>query len=175
MSKKIYTLELKVEVAQRYALGNISFQSLSEEYHISKSEIIKWYHVYSKHGVSGLYVKNGTYTGDFKVSVVEYMHNTGISMRKTAVHFKIPSFSVISKWDKIYREEGKYALYEERKGRSTKLKNITSQKVNKNKEISGSEELDLVKEVKRLQMENDYLKKLNTLIQERKKLNEKTK
>ncbi len=34
--------------------------------------------------MAGLITKHGTYTGDFKVSVVEYMHNTGASIRKTA-------------------------------------------------------------------------------------------
>jgi len=37
----------------------------------------KWKDAYLEHGVAGLCYTHGTYTGDFKISVVEYMKNTG--------------------------------------------------------------------------------------------------
>ena len=52
--------------------------------------------------MEGLSTTHGTYTGEFKVSVVEYMHNTGASIRKTAAHFNIPSFRTVSQWERIY-------------------------------------------------------------------------
>lgn len=71
--------------------------------------------------IEGLTAKNGTYTGDFKVAVVEYMHNTRTSMRQTAAHFNIPIFKSVSGWERSYYEEGKEALYEERRGRASKM------------------------------------------------------
>lgn len=35
------------------------------------------------------------------------MHNTGASLRQTAAHFNIPSKESVSKWERIYYEEGK--------------------------------------------------------------------
>ena len=114
---------------------------------------------------------HGTYTGDFKVTVVEYMHTTGASLRKTAAHFNIPSRESISKWERIYFEEGKEALYEERRGRAGKM---GTKRPRKNKNTIETNE-DLLAEVQRLRMENEYLKKLNALIQEREKSKKPTK
>ena len=92
-----------------------------EEYHVNKADIQKWKAAYAEHGIKGLTTKNGTYTGDFKVAVVEYMHNTGTSMRQTAALFNIPTLKSVSDWERIYYKEGKEALYEERRGRASKM------------------------------------------------------
>lgn len=166
--KKIYSAELKLEIVQRYLQGGISLKALAEEYHVGKSDIQKWKAAYAEHGTEGLTTTNGTYSGDFKVSVVEYMHNTGTSLRQTAAHFNIPSMHTVSCWERIYYEEGKEALYEERRGRASKMgTRKPKDQVNKNE--------DLLAEVQRLRMENEYLKKLNALIQEREKSNKPTK
>ncbi|AIF51015.1 hypothetical protein UFO1_1460 [Pelosinus sp. UFO1] len=40
-----------------------------------------WIAAYLYPGLEGSSDKNGTYTGDFKVSVIEYMHKRGLSAR----------------------------------------------------------------------------------------------
>lgn len=171
MSKKKYSTELKLEVVQRYLQGNIGLKVLAKEYYVWPGDIQKWRDAYLAHGVEGLTTTHGTYTGDFKVTVVEYMHTTGASLRKTAAHFNIPSRESISKWERIYFEEGKEAPYEERRGRASKM-GIKRPRKNKNT-IETNE--DLLAEVQRLRMENEYLKKLNALIQEREKSKKPTK
>jgi len=172
MSKKKYSLELKLEIVQKYEKGNVSLHDLSKEYHIDYSQIRSWKDAYFKHGVAGLSAFHGTYTGDFKVAVVEYMHNTGSSARQTTAHFNIPSSHSVSKWERIYYEQGKEALYIDNRGRSLKMKENKNNSSNKNN-IDKNE--DLLAEVQRLRMENAYLKKLNALIQEREKSEKKTK
>ena len=170
--KKMYSTELKLEIVQRYLQGNIGMRQLAEEYHIgTKSDVRKWIYAYKEHGLSGLCTTHGTYSGDFKISVVEYMHDTGASLSQTAAHFNIPSRSSITKWERIYFEEGKEALYEERRGRESKMGTKRPQRSKNN--INANE--DLLAEVQRLRMENEYLKKLNALIQEREKSNRPTK
>ncbi len=93
------------------------------------------------------------------------MHNTGASLRQTAAHFNIPSKESVSKWERIYYEEGKDALYEERRGKTSKMGNRKPRKAKTNVE----ENKDLLAEVQRLRMENEYLKKLNALVQDREK------
>lgn len=110
--KRIYSNELKLKVVQRYLDGDISLKELSKEYYVGTSDIQKWRDAYLEYGEADLCTTNGTYSGDFKVNVVEYMHNTGASQRKTAAHFNIPSFVTVGKWERIYYEEGKEALYE---------------------------------------------------------------
>ena len=109
----MYSTELKLEIVQRYLQGDIGVRKLAEEYHVNKGDIQKWRDAYLEHGIEGLDIQNRTYSGDFKVSVVEYMHDTGTSLRKTAAHFNIPCRDSISRWERIYYEEGKDALYEE--------------------------------------------------------------
>lgn len=121
--------------------------------------------------MAGLSTKHGTYTGEFKVSVVEYMHNTGASIRKTAAHFNIPSFRTVSRWERIYYEQGKDALFVEQRGRASKMGTKHPRKPKTNTEANE----DLLSEVQRLRMENEYLKKLNALIQKRERSEKPTK
>ena len=170
--RKMYSTELKLEIVQRYLKGNIGLKQLANEYHISsKACIQKWLALYREHGEAGLCTTHGTYSSDLKVSVVEYMHNTGASLRQTAAHFNIPSKESVSKWERIYKEEGKDEPYEERRGRASKMKNRKPQKSKTNVEKNE----DLLAEVQRLRMENEYLKKLNALVQERERSKKPTK
>jgi transposase-like protein len=91
--KRKYTVELKLEIVQYYLSGKVSFKDAANKYHVNKSDIIKWVAAYREHGIEGLLAKNGTYTGDFKIFVVEYMHNTGSSARQTAAYFNIASLT----------------------------------------------------------------------------------
>lgn len=102
--RRIYSTELKLEIVERYLKGDIGIKKLAKEYHASSGDIRKWRDAYEERGMAGLITKHGTYTGDFKVSVVEYMHNTGASIRKTAALFNIPSFGTVSQWERIYYE-----------------------------------------------------------------------
>ena len=83
---------------------------------IPRSPLRRWVERYKQFGLEGLLLKHGSYDGAFKISVVEYMHNTGSSLRQTAAHFNIQSKETISKWERIYYENGKEALHEERRG-----------------------------------------------------------
>ena len=169
--KKMYSTELKLEIIQRYLEGNIGLGALASEYKVAKGDIQKWRDAYLEHGVSGLCTTHGTYTGDFKISVVEYMHNTGASIRKTAAHFNIPSTRTVACWERIYNEQGKEVLYEEHRGRTSKMGIKKTRKPKKNVDVNE----DLLAEVQRLRMENEYLKKLNALVQGREKSKKPTK
>lgn len=92
------------------------------------------------------------------------MHTNHLSATQTAIHFKLSSGSTVTKWERIYYEEGPQALYEERRGRN---KNMSSK--SRKKKLSKDVEEDLIAEVQRLRMENAYLKKLQALVQKRTK------
>ena len=93
-----------------------------------------------------------------------------MSLTETATHFCIPSEPTVSKWERIYYEEGPEALLEERRGR----RSMGKKKPSKPKKNVNENE-DLLAEVQYLRMENEYLKKLNALVQERKKSEQKKK
>lgn len=120
--------------------------------------------------MDGLCKVSQTYSGDFKVNVVKYMHKHSLSLRQTAVHFNIKNKVTIAKWEHIYCEEGKDALYEERRGHSR----MSKKKISKTKNDKLQNE-DLIEEVQRLRIEVEYLKKLNALVLEMKKSEQRTK
>ncbi len=172
MPKKKYSDELKLEIVEKYFKENLSAKELAKIYYISSpADVQKWVAAYEHHGVRGLCTVNGSYSGSFKVFVVEYMHRTGASQRQTAAYFNIPSPPTVALWDRIYKTEGKDALCEERRGRANKMNSKKGKKPEKVKK----ENEDLLAELKRLRMENEYLKKLNALVQEREKSQNTTK
>lgn len=169
MSK--FSNQFKLEVVEYYINGNGGYSAISKQYGVNHELLRRWVKKYQQHGPEGLLKqKLSSYSGDFKVYVVEYMHNNHLSLAETAFRFKLASNTIVSKWERIYYEEGPQALYKERRGRR---KNMSS-KPRKNK-LPKSTEKDLIEEVQQLRMENEYLKKLNALVQERIKRENKKK
>ena len=157
------SLEEKLKAVQRVQDG--MSQSMSAKIAgCSKNLVHQWCFLYEKQGIQGLSMKHRSYSGDFKCSVIKYMHENHLSCYETAAHFGIPSKTQVAKWERIYYEEGPQALYRDNRGRKSKM---SSDKLRKKKPINKETEEDLIAEVQRLRMENEYLKKLNALVQER--------
>ena len=165
MPKKLYSQKLRLEIVKRYFNANESIKTLSETYKVSKTEIQKWIARYRENGEEELSTVHGTYTGDFKLHVVEYIEKTGASNRYAAAKFNIPSPTTVRNWVLLYRNCGKKVLYEERRGIKT---GMYKKKVKNTKEHDKSSvnTQKLLEEIAKLRMENEYLKKLNALIQE---------
>ena len=170
--KRKYSNEFRVRVVQEYLSGKYGgFERLGKKHGMEHSIIRRWVHLYEQHGIEGLMkTPSGIYSGEFKIHVVEYMHMNQISLTETANYFCIPCHPTVAKWERIYYEEGPEALLEERRGR----KNMGKKKSSKPKKNVNENE-DLLAEVQRLRMENEYLKKLNALVLEREKSEQKKK
>ena len=169
MSK--YSVEFKLRVVQYCLNEHHGFKDATKHFNIaSKSSVQSWVRKYEKYGAKGLF-KNlkSSYSGEFKQNVVEYMHKNRLSAMETSLVFNLGNNNIVNKWERIYYEEGPQALYKERRGRS---KNMSSKP---KKKLSKEVEEDLIAENQRLRMENEYLKKLNALVQERIKRENKKK
>lgn len=172
MSK--YSNELKLEVVKYYIEEHHSYSECCKKFNIAHiSSIQKWVRKYQENGPIGLMKQlKSSYDGNFKQNVVEYMHDNHLSANQTACIFNLGDHNVVLKWERIYYEEGPQALYVESRGRSRKM---NSKKISKNKKDNINEKEDLLEEVQRLRMENEYLKKLNALVQKRIKQENKKK
>lgn len=159
-----YTYKFKLKVIHYYLNNDMSLKKTAKHFNIgSKTTVLYWVKKYEKHGTKGLIQEKATsYTGEFKQNVIEYMNINHLSLQETAFHFNLGSHNLVSKWVRIYYEEGPQALYEEHRGRP---RNMSSKQKNKNSNKMLEE--DLIAENQRLRMENEYLKKLNALVQER--------
>ena len=170
-----YSEELKLKVIH-YVLEGHSMHQAAKEFSVGKQTVQKWIDAYKAHGVKGILIKqhdHNRYTGDFKVHVIEYKQNNQLSAKQTAAYFNIPSWQSILNWEKIYNQEGTDALRQERRGKSGFR---TGTMKGKKPDFSPKSEIEtLQEENRRLRMENEYLKKLNALIQEREKSGKRTK
>lgn len=170
MSK--YSSEFKLEVVQYYLDGKGGFLATAKYFGVNHELLRGWVKKYQQHGPAGLIKqKISSYNGDFKLNVINYMHNNHLSVAETAYHFNLGNNHIVGKWGRIYYEEGPQALYEEHRGR--RKKNMSSKP--RKKKVSKENEEDLIAENQRLRMENEYLKKLNALVQERIKRENKKK
>ena len=164
MSK--YSFEEKYEAVQR-VLDGMSICDSARIMGVDESQVRKWFHLYENHGWEALKNGGASYDGTFKVMVVEYMHSNHLSCKSTAAYFGIKSSSHVIKWERIYYEEGPEGLLR-KKPRGRPSKDMKKKEtVTQNKELSEATKEDLIAEVQRLRMENEYLKKLRALVQER--------
>ncbi len=100
------------------------------------------------------------------------MIENGMSLFETAAIFNIPAPSTISVWKKQLETQGIDAFQSKKKGRPSMKKD--SNKQLKQALADGSVEA-LEARIKQLEMENEYLKKLNALVQNKEKSRDKTK
>ena len=164
MSK--YTFEEKCEAVQR-VLDGMSIRDSARIMGVDMTLVRNWFHLYENHGWDLLKNGGASYDGAFKVMVVEYMHSNHLSCASTAAYFGIKNKSHVAKWERIYYEEGPEGLLK-CKPRGRPPKGMEKKKsVSQKKDLSEATKEDLIAEVQRLRMENEYLKKLRALVQER--------
>ena len=155
MSK--YSYEEKLEAVLRVIEEGMSYETSAKVLGTAQSHVQRWVKRYENYGPEGLLLHNGTYTGEFKQHVIQYMHKENLSASQTAVLFKIPRETQVLNWERIriYYEEGPETLYIDRSGRKPKMLKETNPK---KKQLRPKVEEDIIKEVQRLRMENEYLK-----------------
>ena len=103
------------------------------------------------------------YSPEFKLSVILDMREHQLGYVETSRKYGINSHSRIMNWERKYLEEGYEGLMKENRGRPS----LEGKKRGRPPKLDKKVEEDLIAENQRLRMENEYLKKLNALVQER--------
>jgi len=167
-----YTSDIKFNIIQGYNPKVFSQSEYAKQMDIPKAQFQYWLKLYELHGEEGL--KN-TYTNcsvSFKLDVLNYMVQSGASLMDTAALFKISSYTMVYDWQKKMEVGGIEALEPSQKGRpSMKNKSTKPQKQAPVEEPVKA----LEARIKQLEMENEFLKKLNALVQNKEKSPKKTK
>jgi transposase len=159
-----YSTEFKLSVVEHYLQNKCSKKALSRLFNVSRSDVQKWIALYDNHGVEGLSSTYTNYSAAFKLDVLNFMIDTGTSLIETAAIYNIPAPSTILRWKNLLVQQGIDALESKKKGRPSMKKESK-----KSTPSEGSFE-ELQAENERLRLENAYLKKLNALVQEERKL-----
>jgi len=168
MSK--YTKELKLQVIQDYELFKLGYTALSKKHDVNRSLLKKWIYGYQRHGADYFEKRTQIYSAEFKLSVLQHMKDHRMSLMRVAALFGIPAFTTVLQWQRLYNAGGEDALIAKPRGRPK----MTKPKPEVDKHPKEMTQEELLEEVLNLRAERDYLKKLQTLIQE-KQLAAKTK
>ena len=102
------------------------------------------------------------YSPKFKLSVILDMRNNHLGVRETERKYGI-DHNMLSRGERKYLEEGYEGLMKDNRGKPS----LTGKKRGRPPKLDKKVEEDLIAENQRLRMENEYLKKLNALVQER--------
>ena len=125
-----YSYEEKKAIIDLVLIEGLSQCEVSRITGVTRSHLQVWLNLYSHYGLAGLSMKSGTYDGEFKVNVIEYMHKNKMSLTQTAAIFGIPAVATVLKWDRIYCEEGPQGLYRDKRGKSRKMNSKESKIIN---------------------------------------------
>ena len=155
MSK--YSNEFKLKVVNAYLLGEGGAGTIANKYNVARTCVQQWVAQYE---LTGSFTKpTRHFSGEFKLKVLNYQQEHHLSDLQTALIFGITNQGTICAWRKKYITGGKEALFQ-KQGRRSKMPKKSLIPNKPREEWTKDEELAY------LRMENEYLKKLNALIQE---------
>ena len=102
-----YSFDFKFKTVKYVVYGKHSYREASRKFNVHQEQIRVWTNRYKTYGKNGLISKPiQKYDGKFKVDVVEYMYANHLSFEKTAIHFGLPSSTIVVLWKQMYDEKG---------------------------------------------------------------------
>ncbi len=93
-----FTADEKIQIVLRYLKGNESYRKIGRAIGISNTIILNWVNQYKQNGVEAFLKRCTNYTRQFKLDVLNFMIENGMSLFETAAIFNIPAPSTISVW-----------------------------------------------------------------------------
>jgi len=92
-----YSPELKLQAVLTYLKGTASFKTIADQFNISSSPLKDWVAQYKENGVEALHSSYTNYDLNFKMDVLNYINDFGVTPNKVAAIFNIPSPSTVHK------------------------------------------------------------------------------
>ena len=155
-----FTKEFKLECIRKYKSGEQIVDPGGCKHSTFSHTVLQWVRIYNALGEAGLDHKKPKRSWKNKMDMIQRVLD-GESITEVAYSNGLHN-SLLSKWYKNYQEFGIDGLKLDRRGRPPKM----AKKPKTSNEPKTKEELE--KELEYLRAENEYLKKLNALVQKRK-------
>ena len=164
-----YSKEFKLECIRKRKEGiRIETPSGFKDRDSFMSQVRRWTRIYDSLGEAGLEHGRPTLDTDQRLELIKRVEN-GESYWSAALSAGIGA-DVLIRWHKIYRESGVDGLQSLKRGKPPMDKKKPEQKKDSEKTRE-----ELLEELEYVRAENEYLKKLSALVQERKAREQKKK
>ena len=170
-----YSFRQKLATVIAVEAGKESITSAADRLGCSRSRIRQWIGHYRQQGKTGLKLRVESYSGKFRVMVVKQMLNKGLSLTETCSAFGIPNLSTVYRWLIIFKQQGSRGLLELKRGRKKSPMARKKKQSDTNLSPEAQKLAALQAEVEWLRAENDFLKKLDALTQEKEARNKQRK
>ncbi|MGL5531314.1 MAG: transposase [Culicoidibacterales bacterium] len=157
------TKEQRIEMYTRYKAGE-AISQLAHVYKINSSNVRYLVKLINHHGIEILDNKSNTYYDpNIKKQIINKVLIEGKTIYQTAIEHGLLSRGMLSNWIRQYKLEG-YVIVEKTKGRRTTMKKPTK----KYEQMTESEKIKYLENKNLyLELEVEYLKKLEAVIQKR--------
>lgn len=145
----------------------ISYSDLYAAYHMNGSNINYLIRLIDMHGEDILRdARNAKYSKEFKLNAINRVLIGGEAVRTVSLEIGLTNCGILFNWIRKYKENG-YNVIEKKKGRKpmTKIPDF----IPKENETSDEKLKRLEQEVEYLRAENAYLKKLQVVVQKKRK------
>lgn len=158
-----YDYELKLQICREMEETGIGYRAISYKYPMNQYTIRYLYLLYKRHGPDILKHGYTHWTKSQKETAVKRVLN-GESIKSVSIDIGLPNHFTLSRWVKEYKEN-EYTIVERKRGKPPMNKTSAKKKEN----LTQEEYLKkLEQENLKLRIENEYLKKLDALVQKRK-------
>ena len=168
------TREQKIEIYEKRKQG-ISYIQLSKQYGIRRANIQYLIRLIDSHGVEILRQdRNQYYPPALKEEIINKVIKDGKSIVSTAIEYGLGSDGMLHTWIKEYKANG-YVIIEKPKGRKSIMKK-NNQPEKKYEDMTDAEKVKYLENKNLyLEAENEYLKKLRAVVQQRQERQSKKK
>ena len=161
------TREQKIEIYKKRKQG-ISYKQLSNQYGIRRTNIIYLVRLIDSHGVEILRQdRNRYYSPALKEEIINKVIKDDKSILSTAIEYGLSSDGMLHTWINDYKANG-CVIIEKPKGRKSIMKK-NNKPEKKYEDMTAEEKVKYLEDRNLyLEAENEYLKKLRAVVQQRK-------
>jgi transposase len=165
---KKYTEQFKLQAVHDYLAGQAGFKTVARRHGLVAPVLRRWVEWYRLNGVDGLSKRARHYSAEFKLTALQHMWDNSLSQTQVAAVFNIGNPTSIGTWERRFLDGGIEALS---RAPRTKRENMDTPASNPAQKPSDDERTrdELLSELAELRAEVAYLKKLDALVQAKKK------
>ena len=160
------TREQKLEMLLKHLRDGVSFRELAKEYKLSTDKVKYFVTLYRMHGEQIFMNQEelAVYTRETKLQAIHRYLNGDESYRKISLELGLTDANILRDWVSLFKEKGEDAIQDSHRRKNYMLREDRLNRI---------ADAEIADRIKYLEAENDYLKKLYSLIQERSRSSKK--